>query len=176
MRGRKPTPTVLKKLHRSDEPINPDEPKPIGDVTPDTAPEHFDADQRAAWAYALHHAPPGMLKMIDAGVLECWVVAHCYHRQAVKLQAQMGTRGLVVRTPNTRQLVQSPFLPIINRQALIMSKLAAELGFSPTSRPRVGLTLGGEGLNGSPTHGSEGHGQETIQQYLDRAPDTTAIH
>jgi phage terminase small subunit len=174
MRGRKPKPTVLKKLHHSTEPINPNEPRAEGDVRPDTAPAHFDDEQREAWAYALKHAPPGMLKMIDAGVLECWVVAHCYHRRAVKAQAVAGAT-LLVRTPHTRQMVQSPYLAIINRQALIMSKLAAELGFSPTARPRVGLTLGGEGLNGS-THGAEGHGQETIQQYLDRAPDTSAIH
>jgi P27 family predicted phage terminase small subunit len=174
MRGRKPKPTVLKELHRSTEPINRHEPKPEGPLA--AAPAHFDEDQRAAWAYALQHAPPGMLKMIDAGVLECWVVAQCYHRRAVVMQASLGARGLVVRTPNTRQMVQSPFLPIINRQALIMSKLAAELGFSPTARPRVGLTLGGDALNGSSTHGSEGQGQETLQQYLARAPSTEAVH
>ena len=174
MRGRKPKPTVLKKLHRSTEPFNEHEPKPVtGDVRPDTAPEHFDEDQRAAWAYALEHAPPGMLKMIDAGVLECWVVAHCYHRRAVRAQAVQGST-LLVRTPNTRQLVQSPYLPIINRQALIMSKLAAELGFSPTSRPRVGLTIGGAGLNGS-TYATQ-PGEESLDEYLARAPDPTSVH
>ena len=174
--GRKPKPTVLKKLHRSGEPINENEPQPEGDLAPtvDSAPEHFGPEERAAWAYALEHAPPGMLKMIDAGVLEAWVVAHCLHRRAVRAQMRQGAT-LLVRTPNTNQLVQSPYIPIINRQALIMMKAAAELGFSPTARPRIGvLPLGGEALNGS-TH-AKAPGEESIDEYLARAPGPSSLH
>jgi phage terminase small subunit len=177
MRGRKPKATLLKKLHRSANPINEAEPKPVGELArPDTAPAHFDEDQRDAWNYALEHAPPGLLKMIDGGVLECWVVAHCMHRKAVRAQGVEGATLLVRVSANSRQMQQSPLIPIINRQALIMMKAAAELGFSPTARPRAGVTLGGGELNGS-THGvARPQGQESVDEYLARAPAPQAIH
>jgi hypothetical protein len=36
--------------------------------------------------------------------------------------------------------LQSPYLAILNKQAQIMLKAAAELGFSPSSRSRVQVT------------------------------------
>lgn len=177
--GNRPKPTVLKKLHRSQEPFNENEPMPEGDLAEvDNVPPYFDSDMRDTWNYALEHAPPGMLKRIDRSVLEVWVVACCLHRKAVTSQFQQGAT-LLVRTPNTRQLVQSPYLPIINRQALIMLKAAEVLGFSPTARPRINAPFsGGEQLNGSSRHGSRSSGQheESVDEYLDRAPDPTAIH
>lgn len=175
MRGRKPKPTVLKQLHQSHNPINEREPIPQSDlsVESDSAPAHFDDDMRAAWNYALENSPPGMLKAIDASVLECWVIAHCVHRRAVK--ALMTEASLVVpAAPGSAQMVQSPHLPIINRQAMIMMRAASELGFSPTARPRIGLTLGGGELNG-PKH-APAPGEESIDEYLARAPRTTAVH
>jgi phage terminase small subunit len=120
VKGRKPKPTVLKDLHGSTEPRNPDEPIAEGDLQEAglaAAPEHFDDEQRQVWDEALRNAPLGMLKLIDAAVLETWVVAHVLHRKAVRAQAKF---GLVIPAPNTRLPIQSPYLPIINRQALIM--------------------------------------------------------
>jgi P27 family predicted phage terminase small subunit len=167
MRGARPKPTAIKKLHHSREPINEREPQPVGNVT--AAPAHFDDDQRAAWDYAVQHSPTGMLKMVDAGVLECWVVAHCMHRTAVKALQAAGS--LMVTTPNGLQ-VQSPFVPIVNRQAQIMMRAAAELGFTPTARPKIGLSGGGE-LNGKYVPPSS---EESLDEYLDRAPDTAPLH
>jgi hypothetical protein len=51
MRGRKPIPTVLARLHgnpRDRKPPVP-EPKPAGDLT--EAPDWFSADQKAGWEY-----------------------------------------------------------------------------------------------------------------------------
>ncbi|HTI78878.1 MAG TPA: P27 family phage terminase small subunit [Acetobacteraceae bacterium] len=174
MRGRKPKPTALRKLHRSDQPLNPNEPKPEGDLAARTrsVPAHFDDDQRDAWNYALANSPPGLLKAIDAGVLECWVVAHCFHRQATK--ALMSESSLLVpAAPGSTQMVQSAYLQIVNRQAMIMMRAASELGFSPTARPRIGLTLGGGELNGPQDVPA---GQESLDAYLQRAPKATAVH
>lgn len=157
-----PKPTALKKLHHSRKPINEREPQPVGNVA--AAPAHFDDDQREAWDYAVAHSPAGMLKLVDAGVLECWVVAHCMHRTAVKAVQAAGS--LMVTTPNGLQ-VQSPYVPIINRQAQIMMRAASELGFTPTARPKIGLS-GGEGLSGSYVPSAE---EESLAEYLDRAPD-----
>jgi phage terminase small subunit len=33
--------------------------------------------------------------------------------------------------------VQSPYLAIVNRQAVLLLRCAEQLGFSPTARPRV---------------------------------------
>jgi phage terminase small subunit len=35
------------------------------------------------------------------------------------------------------QQIQSPYLPIMNRQAVLMMKAASELGFNPTSRSKI---------------------------------------
>ena len=151
MRGRKPKPTVLKDLHGSEEPRNPLEPIPVGAISddPTECPAHFNADQRDAWEYAVRHSPPGMLKRIDSMVLEAWVVSHCLHRRATE---EMGRSELLTRTPNDCP-VQNPLIAIVNRQALIMSKLASDLGFTPVSRPRILVSgaSGGESLAARPS-------------------------
>jgi phage terminase small subunit len=38
--------------------------------------------------------------------------------------------------------VQSPYLSIINKQAQIMVKAAAEMGFTPSSRSRISVDTG----------------------------------
>jgi hypothetical protein len=78
-----------------------------------------------------------------------------------------------VETPNG-QLMPSPYIPIINRQATILMRAAAELGFSPTARPRIGVTLGGGELNGS-TNATASE-QESLDEYLARAPNPKAVH
>jgi len=177
MRGRKPKPTVLKDLHGSDQPANPNEPVPIGNLVdnPTDYPEYFNTDQRDAWEYAVRHSPPGMLKRIDAGVLETWVVAHCLHRKATQAQNRA---GLLFRQGTSDFPVQSPYIPIINRQALIMLRAASELGFSPVSRPRIfagGMPAsGGEGLS-RPANGRDAP-QESIESYLANAPRATSVH
>jgi P27 family predicted phage terminase small subunit len=147
MRGRKPVPTVLANLRGNPShgrKPNPAEPKPVGDLA--AAPDHFSDEQRGIWEYALAHAPPGMLKRIDLAPLAAWCIAFDLHRQA--LVAYNLTSELTVTSPKGD--VMSPYLAIINRQALIMIRASSELGFSPTSRPRVFVApTAGEGFNAS---------------------------
>jgi P27 family predicted phage terminase small subunit len=171
-RGVKPMPTVLKDLHgtaRLDR-FNPDEPKPEGDLdeNPTDCPEHFTPEMRAIWEYALQHAPPGLLKRLDASVLEIWVVAHSIHRTATKM-----LRGLLIRTPNSDYPVQSPILPVINRQAMVMIKAAEQLGFTPTARPRIVATTGGAQGENLQRRGAAST-DESLDSYLANAP--RAIH
>jgi P27 family predicted phage terminase small subunit len=169
MRGRKPVPTILAELHgRPSHASKPNraEPKPAGELS--DAPDWLTEDQQAGWAYALRCAPPGLLKRLDRGALAVWVVAEDLHRQASVAQSKM---ALLVKTPNTALPIQSPYLPIINRQALIMLKAASELGFTPVSRPRV-FAAGpapGEGL-----HGDETTAAGTLEDFLATDPDGTA--
>jgi P27 family predicted phage terminase small subunit len=172
MRGRKPKPTVLKDLHRSTEPRNADEPRPVGHLS--APPEHFDTEQQALWDYALEHSPPGMLTLIDFGALEVWTVALAMHRKATRV---LSKQGMVIAAPNTRVPIQNPYLSIMNRQALIMLRASEQLGFTPAARPRItsgtGMPVGGESLNGSRLDASD---TESIDDYLLSAPKARAIH
>lgn len=136
MKGRKPVPTLLADLHGRPTKTkpNPAEPQPQGDL--EAPPDWLSESQKEGWRYAIENAPPGLLKLIDKGALAVWVVAEDLHRQAVKAQSGI---GLLVKAPNTGTPLQSPYLAIINRQGLIMLKAASELGFSPVSRPRIGV-------------------------------------
>lgn len=145
MRGRKPKPAALHILHGNPsieskatlaaraaaEPYHPppEELAPFDDLTD---------DQRAVWLDAVSNAPPNILGHIDRWALRTWVIACDLHRQACK--AQQGTKLLIKTTKDDSaqlQFVPSPYLAIINKQALIMLKAAGELGFTPSSRPRL---------------------------------------
>lgn len=95
-------------------------------------------EQKKGWAYAIEHAPKGLLRQLDASLLAVWVVAEDLHRQAT---LQVKRYGMVVKSSNRPDAVpvQSPYLPIINRQAELMLRAASELGFTPTSRSRITL-------------------------------------
>ena len=134
MRGRKPKPTLLKDLHGSNKPRNHSEPQIQQELGP--APAYFDSEQRGVWEYALRHAPPGMLRALDAKMLEAWCVASVVHRRAVQELAEQNR--LIAPCPrNPAYSVPSPLIGIINRQTAILARLASELGFSPAARPRI---------------------------------------
>lgn len=98
------------------------------------------------WAFAITNAPYGLLKQLDRSVLAIWVVAEDLHREAAEKVAQY---GLLTKSPNAGLPLQSPYLAILNKQAQIMLKAGAELGFSPSSRTRVqvdhGIKIGANG-------------------------------
>jgi P27 family predicted phage terminase small subunit len=78
-----------------------------------------------------------LLKKLDRSVLAAWVIAEDLHRQAV---LEVNRRGLVMKSPVKGEIIQNPWLPIVNRQAQIMMKAGAELGFTPSSRSRVSMS------------------------------------
>ena len=134
MRGRRTKPTALKEMEGNPgkRPLNPREPRPEGDLY--AAPEWMTDSQREGWAYAITNAPHGLLKQLDKSMLTVWVVAEDLHREAAEKIAQY---GLLTKSPNAGLPLQSPYLAILNKQAQIMIKAGAELGFSPASRTRV---------------------------------------
>lgn len=134
MRGRKPVPTHLKLIRGNPgkRRLNENEPIPEGDLN--APPTWMSKSQRAGWRYAIANAPPGLLKRLDRSVLSAWVVAEDLHRTASQM---LDKHGLLIKAPNTGLPIQSPYLPVANRQATIMLKAAEQLGFSPGSRSRV---------------------------------------
>jgi P27 family predicted phage terminase small subunit len=114
--------------------LNMSEPQPQGDLK--EAPAWMSPSQREGWNFAIEHAPPGLLKQLDRSVLTAWVIAEDTHRQAAQ---RVAATGLLVKTPNTGEPIQSPYLAIQNKQALIMMKAAAEMGFTPSSRSQISV-------------------------------------
>lgn len=134
MRGRKPKPTWLKVVagNPGKRPLNVDEPMPAGNLV--DPPEWMTEAQKAGWQYAIANAPPGLLKRLDLSVLSVWVVAQDLHRDAAEKVAKYGA---VIKAPNTGVPIQSPYVAVLNKQAALMMKAAAEMGFTPSSRSRV---------------------------------------
>lgn len=133
MLGRKPIPTHLKlvKGNPGKRKINRREPQPIGELK--TAPDWLTDEQKEIWNYAITHAPPGLLKMIDASVLVVWTVARDTHQKA----AQNFAKSKMLYTTKSGDPMQNPLLPVMNKQAILMMKAAGELGFTPSSRSRI---------------------------------------
>jgi P27 family predicted phage terminase small subunit len=119
--------------------LNQREPKPQGDLY--AAAEWMSDTQREGWHYAITNAPHGLLKHLDRSMPAIWVAAEDLHREAAEKITQY---GLLTRSPHAGLPLQSPYLAILNKQAQIMLKAGAELGFSPSSRSRVQV----DGLSG----------------------------
>lgn len=114
-------------------PINKDEPQPVGELTEHEPPEWLSDAQKNGWRYAMKHAPDGMLKRLDQSILTVWVVAEERHADAAQKVSQLGS----LLKGKSGVPYQNPYLAIMNKQAQIMMKSAAELGFTPSSRSRV---------------------------------------
>jgi P27 family predicted phage terminase small subunit len=134
MKGRKPKPTHLRLLEGNPgkRRINRDDMRPSEGL--DAPPEWLSKSQQAGWTYAVEHARPGLLKRIDGSILTVFVVAEDLHRQAIEA---INSSGLLAPSPVKAEPMQNLYLAIANKQALIMAKAAAELGFSPSSRSRI---------------------------------------
>lgn len=134
MRGRKPKPTWLKVVagNPGKRPINDAEPIPAEELV--DAPGWMNAEQQEVWRQAIRQAPPGLLRSLDESVLAIWVVAAVMHRDAAQRVARVGT---MVRAPGSGYPMQNPYLAVVNKQAQIMLKAAAEMGFTPSARSRV---------------------------------------
>ncbi len=142
MRGRKPVPTHLKVIRGNPgkRALNPDEPVPAGDLS--APPDWMSEAQKAGWNYAIEHAPAGLLKMLDRSVLAAWVAAEDLHRRASE---QVDKFGILTKAPITGLPIQSPYLPVMNRQAALLLKCAEQLGFTPAARSRIHILDAGVG-------------------------------
>ena len=145
MRGRKPKPSYLRALdgNAGRRPDNPDEPVPKEPLEAAKPPAWMDGPQAAAWRYAMEQAPAGMLRSLDRSILAAWVVAEVLHADAATRVQKLGT---ILKSKETKHgdgtvsggvPYQNPWLAVLNKQAMIMMKAAAELGFTPSSRSRV---------------------------------------
>lgn len=145
--GRKPKPSWLKIVtgnpgHR---PVNDAEPEPVGDLV--APPDWFTDAQKVEWKKAIDAAPAGLLKQLDQSMLVVWVVAKVQHAEAAQ---QVSKYGALIRTPVTGAPMQNPYVAVMNRQAALMMRAAAEMGFSPSSRSRVSIAQKRKGKSETP--------------------------
>lgn len=153
---------MIKQLHGnpSDHRLPTDVPDGVGELW--APPEWFNEAQREQWHYAIENAPPGLLTGTDRECLATWCVAADVRARAAR---EIDRLGLVVKTKDGNA-IQNPFLPIVNRQALIMLRAGAEMGFSPSARMALGnaaqAALGG---------GGGGPRASAFDKYLDAKPD-----
>jgi P27 family predicted phage terminase small subunit len=135
MKGRKAKPAALKILRmtskRAEKLIAKQTPAP-GPLT--DPPAWLTADQKADWEYAIANAPRDVLKRIDKAILAGFIVAQDTHRRAA---AAMSSMQLLVKSPKLELPMQNPYLPIVNRQFVLMVRAASELGFTPCARARI---------------------------------------
>lgn len=134
---RKKKPTELKMIegtYRKDR-DNPLAPKVTGDLI--SPPNYFSEAQADVWKYAIENAPKGLLKKLDISVLEVWVNAYVTYRESY---AKVQEMGQVTVSPSGYPIV-NPYLSNMNKQAVIMMKASSELGFSPTSRGKVSVSV-----------------------------------
>jgi hypothetical protein len=76
------------------------EPVAAGDLY--NPPPGLTPSQRANWRYAIAHAPKGVLKKIDRGMLLIWIEAEDRHRTTMTMQAKLDESSelkLLVRGP-----------------------------------------------------------------------------
>lgn len=144
MRGRKPTPTVLKLVHG-----NPGKRKiPDNLFTPKaqkpSCPRHIKGVARKEWN-RITKILSGVITDADRGALAMLCVNWAHHVEAIEQMQKLvdagGPTALLVKSPSGYPM-QSPWLSIANRSQEMYAKLCTEFGLTPSSRTRVAMNPG----------------------------------
>ena len=134
MRGRKPTPTAIRRStgNKGKRGYNHAEPVPPEGI-PD-CPPHLCEEAKAEWlrlAEPLHEM--GVLTMVDRAALAAYCQAYGRWVEAEQKLAQSPT---MLKTPSG-YVQQSPWLSVANKQMELMGRFMTELGLTPAARSRV---------------------------------------
>ncbi len=157
-RGQKPTPKALRLLrgNPSKRRMPRNEPDGIGDLW--DPPTYFDAVQKREWIRVVGSAP--WLTGTDRDLVASYCVAVVEYARAV-VKVRKGGQTAETKHGN---IIVSPHLGIMNRQALLMNKFGAELGLSPTSRASLGKSIDNSRNNGG------GRDDMTIAEFIAARP------
>lgn len=144
-------------------------------------PSDLSPNQRELWVESIQHAPPGVLRRIDAQVLKAWVIACDTHSRAA---VQVSQGGLLHRIrvrnqpknwpegkeepPEHFQFVQNPYVKVMNQQALLMFRGADQLGFSPTSRPKLYVAGAAAAMAGEAL--TMGRPRDSLEAWFEASP------
>ena len=135
MRGPKPKPTAVKKQNGNPgrRPLITNEPEAVPGLP--ECPAHLDAEARAEW----YRIGPQLVKEKRmADVYRAVFAAYCQAwARWVEAEKMIQQHGVVISSPKSGYLMQSPFLQVSNKAMAQMMTALTELGLSPSSQSRV---------------------------------------
>lgn len=134
LKGRKPKPLELKKLHGTVQPcrINHDAPTPDNEIP--QCPEGLDKIGQDEWNRITQQLYD--LKMIaDIDLAVVFGYCHCWE-QFIKTAVQLKKTGYLVKAPSGYPII-NPLISINNESKRQMLKFAQELGLSVIQRTRI---------------------------------------
>lgn len=178
--GRRPKPTALHELHGTKNATRhrdrKKEPRPEGAL--DEPPDFLSPRQMEIWHGTLANAPRGVLARIDAGIFLTWVEACDRFERAMRAQNALDAKGgdaPFIQATKSGNVIQSPYLGIMNTAAKNMRDAASQLGFTPTARPKLGIQAG-EVFDLPPSRETKGQpntpkAKESLDAFLDRMPN-----
>jgi P27 family predicted phage terminase small subunit len=135
MRGRKPKPTVLRKLdgNPGKRPINDREPAAPEGI-PD-CPDYLDDVAREEWfRTAAVLKDMGLLSLADRTALAAYCTAYS---RWVLAEEQVRKFGAIVKSPEKGFPMKSPYLTVADQSMEAMRKFMVEFGLTPSSRSRI---------------------------------------
>lgn len=104
-------------------------------------PEGLTPNEKRHWKLYVKESQAGHLQPQDAPLLKRLV----YHLNlADQYDEKVRHTPSLIKTPNGMPQ-QSPYVGMINKQTLIIKNLLSELGFTPSSRARLGIESGEPG-------------------------------
>jgi P27 family predicted phage terminase small subunit len=138
MAGRKPLPTVVKKIKGTLQKCrtNAGEPLPRGQLG--DPPDYMSDAAKDAWRYAVGHSPNGLLSALDGAVLERWANCAGMYREALAKINRAGVSAMLHKTPSGI-LRRSPLMDVIRDLAQEMKGYESDMGFTPASRSRISM-------------------------------------
>jgi P27 family predicted phage terminase small subunit len=142
MKGRKPTPTMLKVLsgNPGKRPLN--EREPLAAQGLPEMPAWLDGEALAEWGrITVDLADMGLLSKADRPALAAYCTAWS---RWVDAEAQVKKYGAVVKSPDKGFPMKSPYLSIAEQSLETMRKLMVEFGLTPSSRSRIRVPAGGD--------------------------------
>lgn len=138
----KPKPTALKLVQGNPgrRPLNKKEPK----LAPATfrAPEYLSPDAKKEWRRVVNQMKTsGMITDLDLTALAAYCQVYADWVLAVRARNRIAASdpsggGIMVKTTNGN-LVQNPLIGACNKTVLVLIRLAAELGITPSARSRI---------------------------------------
>ena len=139
-KGRKPKPAEIHLLRGNPSKKDLSKAPPKSDQNIGEPPAHLTAQQKRDWRLIVKNAPRGVLTAADKAPLLAWVVAYDTHREAMRGIQREG----LLTVGSTGSPVRHPYVAIQDKQAEIMIRASAELGFTPSARSRVAAAAASE--------------------------------
>lgn len=109
----------------------------------DATPVMLLEEAKPYWDHAIAHAPHGLLRKLDIYLLAAWCNAAYRYEYNMRLAAKsdvIPVRGAKLSglDPKDRPVMHNPFSTAARAYLKDMTMLAAELGFTPSARARLG--------------------------------------